>query len=70
MCSMYSKTKPEVTVKIVNEGTGLVLPAFYTFTYGQKYTRTDISETFNFLRFLLSLNLEKNVGVRLLGHVH
>ena len=49
----------EVIGQIFNEGTGLVLPAIYTFIYRQKYTKTDISEIFDFLRLLSSLNFEK-----------
>ena len=55
----------KVTVKIFNDGTGLVLPAFYTFTC-QKYTRAYLGETFEFLRLLPSLNLEKKWGCMLI----
>ena len=46
----------------------IMLPAIYAFTCGTKYTRADIDKTFNFLRLLSSLNLEKNGGVCLLQH--
>ena len=49
----------EVTVEIVNKGTGLVLPAIYTFACGKKYTTADIGETFSFLKTSASLKLEK-----------
>ena len=62
----FGQDSTEVTVKIFNEGTGLVLPVIYTFTCGKKYTRTDIGETSDFLRLLLSLNLEKKWGCTLI----
>ena len=59
----------EVTVKIFNEGTGLVLSGhLYMHTWSKIYQSQYSS--FGFLRLLSSLNCKTNGVVHLLGYVH
>lgn len=70
MCHKFgqdtSQNSKEVTGNILNENTGLDLPAIYTFMCSQKDIRADTGGTFD---LLLSLNFGKNGGVHLWGHV-